>query len=461
MTTDELAGKIKAKYPDYADMDNQTLVEKITAKHPEYKAQLDSNYDTSLAGRDSRISAITQPMMEGAKAGLSAALPSEDFNKPLAPTSANPIMGAVQAAGQTLRDPTRISPTMSAPGQAAGDKVSEALGGGIIGKGAGFITSMALDPQTYMLGGAAKAGATGKLTEIASQEANKAANIMPKTIENMTRAGESAGDKASQVGKMLLDDGVLKTSAKETEKAALTKLNEHGKAVGKALDDIAQASKQVTGQAVDSEVEHGVSAHDALKPLNETLQGFADSVTDARKALAKPFENVKTWLMTKAENQGGKLTLDNVKHIMEEIGPMTRKGAEDTQASMSELYGTLAKMRDGMVESIAADSGNPKLGENLLKANAGYSTYLHILPDIQRNAVKEALGRGPGLAEPIKYLTKKAAPLIAKAANEADMGTASVPFRTGIKGIGSTGFKLMRGPDLQSVLDKMKSSQED
>jgi hypothetical protein len=412
-------------------------------------------YDSSLAGRDARISAIASPMLEGAKAGLSAALPSQDYNKPIAPTSDNPIMGAVQAAGQTLRDPTRISPTISAPGQAAGDKVSDALGGGVLGKGAGFLTSMALDPQTYMLGGLAKPSAPGKLTELATEEANKSVNILPRTIENMTRSGESAADKAGQVGKMLLDDGVLKTSAKETEKAALSKLSESGQNVGKALQDISDASKKVTGQAIDTAVEHGVNSHEVLKPLNETLQGFSDSVTDARKALAKPFENVKTWLVSKAESQNGQLTLDNVKHVMDEVGPMTHKGAEDVQAAMSELYGTLAKMRDGMVERIAADSGSPKLGENLLNANAKYSTYLHILPDIQRNAVKEALGKGPGLAEPIKYLTKKAAPLIAKAASGADNVLASVPAQTAKKFGGLGGFKLFRGPDMQAIHDQL------
>lgn len=421
--------------------------------------------DDIAANLGSKKDSNSSSMWDVAKSAIGTALPSPDFNKPIEGQTQGGLMdtplAALKAAGQTLSNPTRISPTVSAPGQAAGDAVENKLTNlgapGYIAKPAGFVTGMILDPQTYMLGGLkAPASKAGKLSEIATQEANKSGSIMPRTIENMTRTGESAADKAGQVGKMLLDDGVLKTSATETEKAAISKLKESGQAVGKALGDIAKASKQVTGQAIDAEVEHGVGAHEALKPLNETLQGFADSVTGARKALAKPFEDVKIWLMSKAENQNGQLTLDNVKHVMDEIGPMTHKGAEDVQLSMSELYGTLAKMRDGMVEKIAADSGNPQLGANLLKANSKYSTYLHILPDIQRNAVKEALGKGPGLAEPVKYLTKKAAPLVAKLATKADNIASSTAAQTVKKDMGLAGFKLMRGPEMQSILDTLK-----
>lgn len=478
MTTDELAASIKAKYPDYADMDNQMLVEKITTKYPEYKQHLDPAYDTSLAGRDARIKQyITDPVGSALQIGADGAkkLGSVIANNSDSLASFGSVFSPALGPVGTIADIAHTFKTQQAvsePGRQAGEAVTQGLDSleqnlnghtpvtlpvTVFNKAAGFGTAMALDPSNYLFGGAAKAGKLGKFTELATEEANKAASIMPRTIENMTRAGKSAADKAQEVGKMLLDDGVLKASAKETEKAALSKLNESGQAVGKALSDISKASKQVTGQAIDNAVEHGVSSHEVLKPLNETLQGFSESVTDARKSLAKPFENVKTWLVSKAEAQNGQLTLDNIKHVMEEVGPMTHKGAEDVQAAMSELYGTLAKMRDGMVERIASESGNSKLGENLLKANAKYSSYLHILPDIQRNAVKEALGRGPGLAEPVKYITKKAAPIVAKAASKADQIAASVPARSLGKGIGIGSLqglnRLGDNPDFQSIRD--------
>ena len=35
-TVDELADRIKTKYPEYEDIDNTELVEKVTSKYPEY-----------------------------------------------------------------------------------------------------------------------------------------------------------------------------------------------------------------------------------------------------------------------------------------------------------------------------------------------------------------------------------------------------------------------------------------
>ena len=37
----EFAAKIKSKYPDYAGIDDSTLVQKIITKYPEYKEQID------------------------------------------------------------------------------------------------------------------------------------------------------------------------------------------------------------------------------------------------------------------------------------------------------------------------------------------------------------------------------------------------------------------------------------
>jgi len=40
ITRDQLAKKIKSKYPQYNDMDNDVLVNKIIQKYPVYKDQL-------------------------------------------------------------------------------------------------------------------------------------------------------------------------------------------------------------------------------------------------------------------------------------------------------------------------------------------------------------------------------------------------------------------------------------
>ncbi len=99
--------------------------------------------------------------LDVAKQGLQAALPSPDsFNKPLSLAEDTSPMGAIkggaQAALETLKDPTRMSMSVSQPGQVAGEKVSSSLQDSgvnpMVAKGAGFATGIALDPQTYMLG---------------------------------------------------------------------------------------------------------------------------------------------------------------------------------------------------------------------------------------------------------------------------------------------------------------------
>lgn len=53
LSVDDFAQKIKAKYPDYASVDNALLVQKITEKHPEYNAMISEpsgTYDFGPAG---------------------------------------------------------------------------------------------------------------------------------------------------------------------------------------------------------------------------------------------------------------------------------------------------------------------------------------------------------------------------------------------------------------------------
>lgn len=96
----------------------------------------------------------TSSMGDVAKEAIRTALPQpNEAMQPLAPTSNNPIIGGAQAALQTLKDPTRISSTLSAPGQIAGQKVEQATApsiGQYPAKAAGFATSVALDPQSYL-----------------------------------------------------------------------------------------------------------------------------------------------------------------------------------------------------------------------------------------------------------------------------------------------------------------------
>lgn len=98
----------------------------------------------------------TNSMVGIAKSAISAALPSPSSFNPISPEGPNPASMGISAALQTLRDPTRISPTLSQPGQVAaesqtGQAIEQAAQNVGIPKAASkFAIQTALDPQSYL-----------------------------------------------------------------------------------------------------------------------------------------------------------------------------------------------------------------------------------------------------------------------------------------------------------------------
>lgn len=147
-----------------------------------YKEAKDSGYSdqeiishlTDVAPPAPAEPSLVDKFKQVAKMGVQAALPSADFDKPLAPTSPNPAIAGLQAAAQTLRDPTRLSSTMAQPGQAAGRGIEVAIGPNhpILGKVANVAASIALDPSTYTLGpvGKTAAGLVDKTAQVAGEK---------------------------------------------------------------------------------------------------------------------------------------------------------------------------------------------------------------------------------------------------------------------------------------------------
>ncbi len=48
LSVKDFAAKIKAKYPDYSNVDDSELVKRITAKYPEYNEQVDYNIQKKI-----------------------------------------------------------------------------------------------------------------------------------------------------------------------------------------------------------------------------------------------------------------------------------------------------------------------------------------------------------------------------------------------------------------------------
>lgn len=129
MTPDKFGEKIKAKYPDYASIDNAELSRRIVAKHPEYASQVEFNDAPNDQMRKS----------SGSGEALLTNLPTRGFGQDLArggPATVGALIGGV--AGSAL------GPLGTVGGAALGGMAGEA-----VRQGVSNLTAAAFPEQNY------------------------------------------------------------------------------------------------------------------------------------------------------------------------------------------------------------------------------------------------------------------------------------------------------------------------
>ena len=102
-TRKQFAAKIKEKYPAYAEMDDDTLIDKITAKYPQYLNQIEGGKTQAVAGESATVAA-DQPI------GLD--LQSENGSLDSSSTDSQP---EVLKKDLTFPEPQKEIPTEVAP----------------------------------------------------------------------------------------------------------------------------------------------------------------------------------------------------------------------------------------------------------------------------------------------------------------------------------------------------------
>lgn len=247
------------------------------------------------------------PVMEtvttAANAALSPFNPAETKNtQPIQPTSGNPFLAAVQAAGQTLQNPSRISPTVSQPGQVAGEAVEQKIGG-LPGKAAGFMTSMALDPQSYMLGGVGQGVAN--LTD-------DAAKVVGEKV--LAPAGEILSATKVRDIKRLFENPmeVLRANLKksgdkmgELERKVFNVTEDETRLIAKAGDRTPGTARTVVEGLIDQGKQRAVSAgKDPSKWVDELTPG---ELIAGRRAASK--------LTTSAHGRDAFITVKDLKRF--------------------------------------------------------------------------------------------------------------------------------------------------
>lgn len=106
MTPKEFSLKIKMKYPQYKDMDDNELTQKITAKYPQYKSQIDTDWKGIVGGAVK--SSFKKPMAFAKDLGTNPVTMANAMPTALGTLGGvSPIPGGATmgtAAGQGLRD---------------------------------------------------------------------------------------------------------------------------------------------------------------------------------------------------------------------------------------------------------------------------------------------------------------------------------------------------------------------
>jgi hypothetical protein len=252
----------------------------------------------------------------------------------------------------------------------------------------------------YGMGQLAGMGASGVASLFEKTPTLINAGIKPATILRMTPKGMNPAVFGANLEDDLNDAGAIGKNASETWQNMNTLANQAGQRVGSSL----QAIQQAAGPNAVT-----VDAGTALQPVVDGWAERASGAVSGTRRLAVPFEQAHQALIQQAAQQGGQLTLDNVRSVMDEIGPLVHKGPEATQEAYSELYGALADARDGMVQRVAQQARNPQLAQNLLDANADYSKYMRLMPDINKAASAYPIKEGVSMAQKVvPYLERGA-----------------------------------------------------
>lgn len=221
---------------------------------------------------------------------------------------------------------------------------------------------------------------------------NAIAGIRGKTVELMTRPGENPGTVGAALAKQMDQEGAIGNTAAETYQKSTQVANKYGQGIQDALNKIKAANKSL-GVYPDLEDSLKVQSNPLLKPILDKANDLAKSPYPVDKTTARGWRAMYSSLSQKANANSGFLTLDDLRGEMHKVGSMYDTAGPNHVGTIDQLYSHLADLRDDMVNDIADRVSDPKLASNLLKANAGYSRYMRVLPDIKKAASAESVGQ--------------------------------------------------------------------
>lgn len=260
------------------------------------------------------------------------------------------------------------------------------------------------------------------LERMGARGINNSVGVTPGTIEDMTRYGQNPGRVGIDLGTKLADEGMGGMGPTPAFDVAVKNSKQYGRDVENALNQIKKANRSL-GEYPELADPLKVESNPILKPILDEANRLRDSGYPADRFTSRYQRAMYNSLSNKAEKGGGFLRLDDINDEMRKLGNMLQTTSEENAKIVKKLYGRMADVRDKMVDEIAEASGDANLGTALKQANAGYSRYMRILPDIKSASAKEGTGKSSLFSgHPIDAAVKTVQPVLSNVTFKAGKG---------------------------------------
>lgn len=443
MDYNEFSDKIKAKYPQYKDMDNESLARSVVSKHPEYSDVVFSANGTAEAvltnkptkglmqglERDSpAIAGALTAIPEGAAAGAAAGAPFGPYG-----VLAGGVIGGAGAAyiggvggeaarqaasqGVAVANPNKNYPVLNssqllkALGSAGIEQAKNEVGGRVLGGAASELKPVASAVGGWM---AKNFGGIGEDTLSVLKE--RAPDVM-----NYARKGYEAATKAA-------------TDAAKTVQGHIENLaNKAGEAYRQQLDEIVAKNPQYNNLRIDldrniGEAVQGIRNHfgftqdQRLPNLNifDSQGRNVQAAQGAIKRIGKSADDVGTFNEF-AEGVKNAQTPTQVYYLQRDLSDAIKKAGD------SPLGAALSQLKTHVVNSYDASvQGTP-----MASLNTGYRQAMTMVEELSKVAnsdnplqtIKSAFSRNTNTGDTLEKLFQQE-PAAAKAWAEAKVAGA-------------------------------------
>src|SRR3990167_7054798 len=244
VSREEFAGKIKSKYPEYQDIEDEKLVDRVLAKYPQYKSEIETK-DISSLGASRGITAIPKEIASrgdqsaigslAQRAAQIAELPVKGYKEIIGTTEkiAKAIPGKSKIAGQIAdivgMDSAIKNIGIGLAGRPDFRENTESIAAELIGNAPALVAVTSILPPINVLGPGlvwrsammATHGGYGNLALNALHQMSDLGEIEPSEALESIEAGAKAGALIeATVGTLGLSTGILQKFRKGYESEA-------------------------------------------------------------------------------------------------------------------------------------------------------------------------------------------------------------------------------------------------